>query len=92
MLGKVKNTNSPEKILIKIHRTRKTIENGIADRRGGLGPAVGAATVDLHDRGIIRCCDVVAHVLRSNSQTSPVLKFATATHDSISRSFRHDFN
>ena len=36
---------SPEKILIKIHRTRKLFGNGIADRRGGLGPAVGATTL-----------------------------------------------
>ena len=34
---------SPEKILIKMRA--KTPGNGIADRRGGLGPAVGATTL-----------------------------------------------
>ena len=44
--------NSPEKILPEIHQDQKTIGNGIADRRGRLGPAVDVTTVDLHDRGI----------------------------------------
>ena len=40
-----RQSNSPEKILIKMHKTRKAIGNGIADSRGGFGPAVGATTL-----------------------------------------------
>ena len=44
------------------NQKRLEMESQIAVH-GVLGPAVDVTTVDLHDGGIIRCCNVVAHVL-----------------------------
>ena len=54
--------DSPEKILTKIHITRKVLE-----MESRIAVAVSVLPwvhhVDLHDQGIISCCDVVVHVL-----------------------------
>ena len=44
MEHKAQKKRQSEKILIKNPHNQKTIGNGIADRRGGLGPAVGSTT------------------------------------------------
>ena len=64
-LGKI-SSNSPERILIKIHITRKLLEMELQVAVAVLVlPWVHATTFILHDWEIIRCCDVAVHGLKA---------------------------